>query len=440
MRIPKKIHTFHLKNGFKIVIKEDHRSPIAIFQLFYKVGSSYEHNGITGVSHALEHMMFRGTHKYDANKFLHHISEVGGHQNASTGHDFTSYYELLPSMYIEDSFRFEADRMRNLLLDKNHFAKEIKVVMEERRLIVDDQPEHLTYERLYATAYLSSTYRHPIIGWMDDLENMTINDLADWYKKWYAPNNALLVIVGDVVPKKMLQLAKKYFGHLKTSMITPPKPQIELKPLGERTVVVKAPSENAMMIFGFHTPAINSAKVPWEPLALLIICELLAGDRTARLQKHLVREKQLLMDASFRYSPFARMSNILSISVTPLQKDKLQEVKENVLAEIYQLQKQLIPIKELKPLKTQIIAERIYEADSIQYQAAEIGMLEVLGIHWKQIDDIYNMIEKITPKQLQTVACKYLTKDNLTIATLEPLPLLEKPVMKAKQKIKHAFL
>lgn len=440
MKIPKKIHEFRLNNGFKLIVKEDHRSPIAIFQLFYKIGSSYEHHGITGVSHALEHMMFRGTHKYDANKFIHQISELGGHQNAHTGHDFTSYYELLPAIYIEDCFRFEADRMRNLLLDKKHFAKEIKVVMEERRLIVDDQPVNITYERFYATSYLFSSYRHPIIGWMNDLENMTIKDLSDWYKRWYAPNNAFAVVVGDVVPKNMFQLAKKYFGNLKVSNIPSLKPQEEVKSLGLRTVVAKAPSETPLMIFGFHTPVIATAKDKWEPLALLLICELLAGDRSSRLQKYLVREKQLLMDANYRYSPFNRMCNVMSISVTPIDKDKLIEVKENVMTEIVKLQKKLVPNKELQLIKTQIIANRVYEADSIEYQAAEIGMLEIVDISWKEIESIYDKLEKITPKQLHTVACKYLTEDNLTLGTLEPLPLKEKNTIKSKQKLRHTFL
>ncbi len=187
-----------LDNGLRVIVKEDHRAPVMVSQVWYKVGSSYENDGITGVSHVLEHMMFKGTPKRPAGEFSRIIAANGGRENAFTGQDYTAYFQQMEKSRLKVSFELEADRMRNLLLQPAEFAKEIKVVMEERRLRTDDEPQSLTQEQFTAAAFVNSPYRHPIIGWMDDLENLRTEDLREWYQKWYAPNNATVVVVGDV--------------------------------------------------------------------------------------------------------------------------------------------------------------------------------------------------------------------------------------------------
>ena len=229
---------FMLDNGMKVVVVEDHRAPVATAQVWYRVGSSYEIDGVTGVSHALEHMMFKGTESVPPGEFSRIISENGGTENAFTSRDYTAYFQTLSADRLETAFRLESDRMRNLTLPPEEFAKELEVVKEERRLRTEDRPTSLTYERFNAVAFLSSPYRTPVIGWMDDLDHMTVDDLRDWYARWYAPNNATLVVAGDVDPQEILALARNYYGVLPRAEITPPKPRAEIAQAGERRVVV----------------------------------------------------------------------------------------------------------------------------------------------------------------------------------------------------------
>lgn len=417
------IHEFLFKNGLKLIVKEDHRAHIATFQIFYKVGSSYEHGGITGISHALEHMMFRGTKNHTADQFLQTISGYGGQQNAFTTRDYTAYYQIMSADKLNYSFQFEADRMENLLLQAKDFSKEIEIVMEERRMTTEDNPKRLTYERFAATAFSSSPYRYPVIGWMNDLKNMTVLDLKNWYRTWYAPNNAIIVLIGDIVPQKAYRLAKKYFGHIKPSVLPSIKPQKEIKPLGVRTTVVKTPAKLPWLIIGFNVPVINTIQDKWEPYALLVLCEILAGGKSARLQKNIIREKELALEVNYTYSPFERIDTLLTLSATPTIGHTVEELQKELFNEIWQLQNHLATHKELTRVKTTIIAEKVYKADSINHQACEIGSFEVVGLSFKEIEKAYRAIHAITLEQVQKVACKYLIPDHLTVTKLEPLPL-----------------
>ena len=236
------VHEYQLDNGLKLIVKEDHRAPVVVSQVWYRVGASYEHDGITGVSHVLEHMMFKGTDAHPPGEFTRIISENGGSENAFTSKDYTAYFQRLEKSRLPISFELEADRMRHLHLQDEEFQKEINVVMEERRLRTDDKPTALTYEQFMATAFLSSSVRIPTIGWMSDLENMQLNDLQQWYERWYAPNNAIVVVVGDVEPEAVLKQVKKYFGPLKPEEIVPVKPRTEPPQKGRRHITVRAPA------------------------------------------------------------------------------------------------------------------------------------------------------------------------------------------------------
>ena len=191
------VHEYQLDNGMKIFVKEDHRAPVVASMVWYKVGSSYERNGTTGISHVLEHMMFKGTENFGPGEFSRIIAENGGKENAFTSRDYTAYFQRLHKDRLEISIKMEADRMRGMKVADEEFTKEIQVVMEERRMRTEDKPESLTYEQFNAAAFLSSPYRQPVIGWMSDLDSMTANDARDWYKIWYAPNNATLAVAGN---------------------------------------------------------------------------------------------------------------------------------------------------------------------------------------------------------------------------------------------------
>ncbi len=426
MSARKTIHEYTLTNGLKLIIKEDHRAPVAIMQVWYKVGSSYETNGITGVSHALEHMMFRGSKKYSGSKYDEIITENGGQNNAFTGQDYTAYHQFIASDKLEICFQLEADRMHQLLLKEQDFKKEISVVMEERHMSIDDKPEHRACERFMAAAHVSSPYKHSIIGWMDDLKHMTVADLRQWYNTWYAPNNAIIVVVGDVAPKQIQQWTKKYFGSLKQSSIPVVKPQNEVLPLGTRSVTVKVPAKLPWLSLGYNTPVLQTMTKDkkWEAYALSVVSGVLGINSSSRLQKNIIRKKQIASSAYAHYTPFDRLENLFVLGLTPVNMQSVKECKKALLQEVEDLQTKLVSNKELERVKTAWVASEVFGKDSLFNQAYEIGMLECVGLSWAEADrDTIKKIQAITPKQVKEVALKYLVSERLTIGILEPLEI-----------------
>lgn len=422
------VHEYMLKNGLKVLVKEDHRAPVVVSQVWYKVGSSYEHDGITGISHALEHMMFKGTSKHPAGEFSRIISENGGRENAFTGRDYTAYFQQLEKSRLHVSFELEADRMRNLLLNKEDFAKEIQVVMEERRLRTEDDPQSLTYELFRAAAFVNNPYHHPVIGWMNDLQHLTVKDVRAWYERWYAPNNATVVVVGDVDPGNVLKLAKKYFGPLKPSDLAPLKPRNEIEQRGERRIVVKAPAELPYIIMGYKTPVLDTADADeeWEPYALEVLAAVLDGGDSARFSKELVRDKQIAASAGAGYNLTSRKEDLFVLDGTPAKGHDIAEIEDALKDQIKRLHDTPVTADELARIKAQVIASNIYQRDSVFYQAMQMGTLETVGLDWRLLDEYVDRIKDVSAEQVQNVARKYLIDDNLTVAILQPLPLEDK--------------
>ncbi len=417
------VHESKLDNGMKVIIKVDRRAPVAVSQVWYRVGSSYEHNGSTGLSHALEHMMFKGTKKHPPNEFSRIISENGGKENAFTGDDYTTYFQQLEASRLPIALELEADRMRNLTLPAGEFDKEIKVVMEERRMRTEDSPTALTHEQFMAAAFTSSPYHNPVIGWMDDLENMKIQDLKAWYQTWYAPNNATLVIVGDVDPVATLATVKKYFGPLKPSKIPEVKPQREVEQRGIRRITVKAPAELPYLMMGYKTPVLATAKEAWEPYALEMLAGVLDGGNSARLSKNLVRGKEVAASAGAGYDLYSRMDQLFSFDGTPAQGKTIADLEAALREQIKLVRETLVAPEELERIKSQVVAAKVYERDSNFYQAMQIGTLETNGLSYKLVEEYLDRIKAVTPEQIQKVAQKYLVDDRLTVAVLEPLPI-----------------
>ena len=417
------VHEFKMKNGMKVLVKEDHRAPIVVSQVWYKVGSSYEHSGITGVSHVLEHMMFKGTKKHAAGEFSRIIAENGGRENAFTGRDYTAYFQQLEKSRLKVSFEMEADRMRNLTLPEEEFKKELAVVMEERRMRTEDKASALTSEQFYATAFTNNPYHQPIIGWMNDLKHMQVADLQSWYEKFYAPNNATLVVAGDVNAKEVFQLAKKYFADLKPSQISQTKPRLDAEQKGERRITVKAPARLPYMLMGYKVPSYKTAKEDWEPYALDVLAYVLSGGSSSRFSKSLVRKQQIAVSADTGYGIFSRLDELFLIDATPAKGYDVKQLEQAINKEIDKVKNELVSAKELERIKAQAIAEKVYEKDSVFYQAMQIGMLETVGLDWKLNDEYTKRIRQVTAEQIQQVAKKYLVKDTLTVAVLEPQPL-----------------
>ena len=420
------VSEYRLDNGMKVIVKEDHRAPVVVSQVWYRVGASYEPEGITGISHALEHMMFKGTHKLGPGEFSRVISALGGSENAFTSRDYTAYFETLAVEHLERAIELEADRMRNLNLDAEHFAKEIEVVKEERRLRTEDKPSGQVHEQFNAVAWRASPYRNPVIGWMNDLEQMTVDDLAAWYRRWYAPNNAILVVAGDVQPEAVLAVAERHFGPLPSSEKAIPKPPAEPAQSGETRVEVRVPARQPYLLMGYKTPIVGTSQEPWEPYALFVLSSVLDGGDSARLTRELVRGNGIAASAGAEYGSYGRLPGMFLLDGTPTDGHSVAELEQALRRAVATLRENLIDEAELKRVVTQAIAGKVFQADSLFYQAMEIGSLEAVGLDWRLVESELDALKAVTPEQVRTVARRYLVDDNLTVATLKPLPMEQK--------------
>lgn len=433
-------HEFTLANGLKLVVKEDHRSPVVISQIWYKAGSTDELNGTTGVAHVLEHMMFKGTHKVPGGEFSRRIAAAGGRENAFTSRDYTAYFQQLQKAKLPLAMELESDRMRNLVLSEDEFAKEIRVVMEERRLRTDDQPRALVHEKMTATSYQSHPYRHPVIGWMNDLENMTVRDAKDWYDQWYAPNNAVLVVVGDVDPKEVYALAQRYYGAIKRHpllSLDKRKPQTEPPQIGIKRILVKAPARLAYLAMGYHAPVLNSPATDWEPYALEILAGVLDGNDSARLNKELVREQHIASSAGAGYDSTARGPGMFYLDGTPSEGKTAADLEAALRKEVEKLIQEGVTEEELARVKAQVVAGHVFQLDSMFFQAMQIGQLESIGLSHRDVDTMLKKLQAVTAEQVRDVAKKYLKDDSLTVAVLDPQPLEQKTFAKPPTGLRH---
>lgn len=419
-------HEYLLHNGLKLIVQEDHRAHVAVVQVWYRVGSSYEHDGITGVSHALEHMMFKGTKRYPAGEFSTTVAAHGGRQNAFTSSDYTAYYEEWSADNVELSFDLEADRMRNLVIDDEAFTKEINVVLEERRLRTDDQPQSLAIEAAQAAAYVTSPYRYPVIGWESDIKNMTAADLRAWYQRWYGPNNAIVVVVGDVDPTAVHALAQKYFGPLARSDITPPKDRPEIAQNGTKRVTLNSDKARVpYLVMGYKAPVLVQAirgegVEAWEPYALDVLAAMLTGDNSARLKRELVRGREIASDVSAGVETASRLTTLFTFNAVPAQGVTLEQLEQAIVEQLNALVDHPPTPAELERIKTQVVADTVFQRDSMMHEAMTIGALETVGLGWKYRDNYVEKIQAVTAEQVLAVAKKYLVPQGLTVAYLKP--------------------
>ncbi|MDB5775145.1 MAG: peptidase [Herbaspirillum sp.] len=418
---------FVLKNGMKVIVKEDRRAPTVVQMVWYKVGSMDEINGATGVAHALEHMMFKGTEHLKSGEFSRKVAQLGGRENAFTSRDYTAYFQQIEKSRLQAVMALEAERMANLRFDPDEFAKEIRVVMEERRWRTDDQPSGMLREAQNAAAFVANPYHHPIVGWMDDLQHMSVADVKAWYDRWYAPNNAVLVVAGDVDAQQVRKLAEKYFGTIASKKMPAFKPQKEPVQNGLRRVVVKAPAENPYVSLAFKVPTLKDVEKDTEPYALDVLAAVLDGYDNARLNAQLVRTDKVANNVSADYDNITRGPSLFTLEGTPAAGTTTGELEAALRAEVTRIADEGISDAELARVKTQLVAAQIYKRDSIFGQAMEIGMLEMTGISYRNIDRILDKLKAVTPQQVQAVAKKYFGDDQLTVATLAPLPLSGEP-------------
>jgi len=422
---PDNTYETRLKNGLRVIVREDRRAPTVVHMLWYRVGSMDEVDGRSGLAHVLEHMMFKGTPSIPAGEFSKRVAAAGGRDNAFTSRDYTAYFQQIPNQKLAEMMSLESDRMRHLTIDAKEFAQELKVVQEERRQRTDDNPDAKLFEQMNAEAFLAHPYRRPIIGWAGDLRQMKSVDVKSWYDTWYAPNNAYLVVVGDVEHKRVFRLAARYYGKIKRKKLPErrfsPEPQQE----GERRIVVKAPAELPSIILAYKAPSIKDP-TERDPYALEMLAAVLDGHDAARFNRNLVREQRVALEAWASYRSMSRGPGMFYLSGTPGAGKTPADLEAALKGEIEKIKTSGVSEAELSRARAQLLASEIYKLDSLFGQAMEIGGAEATGLHWKKIPQLIAGLKATSRAEIQAVARKYFTDDTLTVGVLDPQPLDKK--------------
>ena len=414
-----------LANGMRVVVREDHRAPTAVQMVWYRVGSIDEHDGVTGVAHVTEHMMFKGTPKVGPGEFNRRVAAIGGRDNAFTSTDYTAYFQQVPASQLKTVMALEADRMRHLTLDSAGYGKEIQVIMEERRMRTDDQSTARVYEAMNAVAWQAHPYRRPIIGWMSDLEQMQVGDVRDWYRRWYVPNNAILIVVGDVRHAQVFAWARDTYGRIPARALAERKQYAEPMQAGARQLEVKAPADLPLLVMGWKAPRLADPQKDVDPYALEMLAQILDGHEAARLPTALVREQQIAVSVDASYDAMNRGPGMFVLQASPRPGHTVAELERAIRAALANVASQGVSEAELARARSQLRAAEVYKKDSVMGQAMEIGMLETLGYGWQTSDLMLDKLNAVSAADVQRVAQTYFSDDQLTIARLVPQALDE---------------
>jgi zinc protease len=410
------VKEYRLDNGLKVLIIEEHKAPVATFQVWYRVGSRNEPADKSGLSHLLEHMMFKGTPLYGPALLSRIVQKNGGIDNAYTTKDYTAYFELLSSDRISIAIDLESDRMQNLALEPKEFSSERRVVMEERRLRYEDDPQNSLFEEVVAAAFKVHPYHRPVIGWMSGIDSIERKDLYNYYKTYYSPENAVIIIVGDVHAETIIKKVKELFGEI------PPaeSPQrditsIEPEQKGERRVLLKREAELPYIIVAYHIPSFPHE----DSYALDVLSMILSGGKSSRLYQSLVYDQKIALSASADYSGFNKEPYLFFLSATAAPGIDINEVEKSLYIQIEKIMTDLPSEREIQKAKNQIESSFIMEQDSIYLQAMKYGIFEMLG-DWRLIERYLEGIRNVKADDIVKVAGKYFTDYNRTVGILIP--------------------
>ena len=419
-----KVAQFTLANGLTVIVKPDRRAPTAVQMLWVRVGSMDEVDGTSGVAHALEHMMFKGTPKVKPGEFSRRVAALGGRENAFTTTDYTGFYQQIPSNRLEDVMKLEADRFAHSQWADEEFKKEIEVVKEERRLRTEDLPRALMYEALNATVFVASPYHRPIVGWMSDLNAMTPGDVRDFYHRWYNPANAVVVVAGDVDVAQVKRLAEKYYGGIAARAVPVRKPRIEPEQAGLRRIDFKAPAEQAYVALVFKVPVLQSLDGSDDAFALTVLAAVLDGYSGARLDRALTQGPDRVADSVGASSGLVgRGPQLFTLDGVPAQGKTAEQVEAALREQVAKIAREGVSEAELSRVKTQWVASQVYKLDSVMSQARELGSNWVQGLPLDADERIIARLRAVTAEQVKAVAAKYFGDDQLTVAVLRPQPL-----------------
>jgi len=406
-----------LPNGLKVLLLENHKAPVLTFQVWYRVGSRNEAWEKTGLSHLLEHMMFKGTKRFGPEQFSRIIQENGGNDNAFTSADYTAYFENLSADRVGVAIEMEGDRMANLLLREEDFRTERLVVMEERRMRTEDDPQAALQEQLYATAFQQQPYHWPVIGWMEDIRRLTLKDLGEYYRMYYNPVNAFLVVVGDFKSEELLPQIQKAFGTIPRGVPPDQEKRFDPPQLGERRIVVKKEAQLPFLLMGYHVPNLREP----DSYVLEVIAALLSNGKSSRFYRDLVRERELVLSADAEHSLLSRDFGLFLISAEPLPGKDVAQVEKALEEELERLRREPVPAPELEKVKNLMAASFLTAQDSLFFQAMLLAQFEIAS-SWRVVDDYLPSIQKVTPEDIQRVTTQYLIPDRRTAGVLTPLP------------------
>jgi len=412
---PAPVTAVTLDNGLRVLLLEDHRSPIVSLQLWYRVGSRNEARGATGIAHFLEHLMFRGTPTNPPGAYARIVERNGGQDNAFTSQDVTSYYVDIAADRLDLVLALEADRMQNLTLDPKIVDSEREVVTEERRTRTEDDPGGALGEEVSALAFRAHPYGQPIVGWAVDLKRITREEIRAFYKTYYAPDNALLVAAGDFKTEAVLAKIKQLFGPIPRGPEPPKVLAVEPEQNGERRLLVQRPAELPIVYIGYPVPNQQSP----DAAALDVLSVVLSGGRSSRLYRHLVYERQLALEAGGDYSYFSFDPNLFWFYATPLPGQTPETLEKELLGEMEQLKKEPVGDDELKRAKNQIEAGFVFQDDSVHKRATLLARFELIG-GFALKDQYLDKIRAVTAADLQRVAQRYFTADKKNVGILLP--------------------
>jgi len=417
---PALTHEFSLPNGLRVILREDHRAPVVACHLCYKVGSAQEPPGQSGMSHALEHLMFEGSSKLDSGQASSLLERLGAMENAYTTQDMTVFHQTLASHYLEVALEIGADMMSSALLPDATFSREIEVIKAERRLRTDSAADTIAHERFQSVAHLMSSYRTPIIGWREDLERLTNAEVRQWYQQWYTPSNATLVVVGDVGLPALKAMVERQFAHLPGGTPVVYKRPRELQAPGERRLLLKLAGATPSLMLGLNVPSLSTGSDVQDIHALRLLAVILAVGLGSRINTNLVRAEQVLISPVISYNAAAVGDTLLEFSARPKPGVSLATLEKKVWAQFQLLTSELVSLPELERARSQFEASLVYARDSIQTQAEQLSEFALTGMPLSLLDSEPTDLRAVTPEHLRQAARRWFVRDQLCVTHLMP--------------------
>jgi zinc protease len=417
------VSEFKLANGLQVVVVPDHRAPVVTHYVWYRVGSADEPAGVSGIAHFLEHLMFKSTDKIESGSFSKIIARMGGQDNAFTSHDVTGYYQRIAKDRLKTVMEMEADRMLNLKLAEKEVATEREVIIEERRSRTENSPSSILSEQMSAALYQNHPYRIPIIGWMHEMAKLSREDALAFYKGHYAPNNAIVVVAGDVTAEEVKALTEAAYGALK------PNPEIKKRQRAQepphraaRRLELKDPRAGNASVRRFYlTPSLPTA-APGEAEALYLLLKIAGNGSTSRLYQKLVSEEKIASSAGGWYSGTGLDSGSIGLYAVAAEGVDLDKVEAGIDRVLHELREKGVTKDELDRAKKAFIAEFVYESDSQSALARRYGEGMILGLTIDQVNDWPAAIARVTAEDVQRVAAKHLDIRNSVTGRLIPTP------------------